>query len=410
MAITLKFLINTRRENAKTKRSPIGLRILKNRKKAEGKISLVPVPRSALEFWDQETQRFTKKFEQHKAYNLMLNTLENEFHYFLREHHNELSTITPKEIRDHLLNRNSVEDTSNLAESIMSYYTNDILPDRDKAHGTKKNYKKSINHFCSFLKANRLEDLRVEDFRRKHANKFLNYLRQPNEETGKVGLKGQSVNSIIKNIKPFFVKLQYEERINSNPFIGVRAKPKKTFKPRLTNEDFRRIAELDLSQKPKLQPYRDIFFFLCYTGLSHCDAINLRITDVKNGYIQLYRKKSNVSVKQFLTKQSKAIVKKYSGQIPEDRILPKRSLDKTNLNIKLIAALAGIDYNVTTYSARRFFRQSIHEAGIRESLVVKTLMGHTRSHDMDNHYLFVNDTILNEAKKKLQKHIKLILK
>jgi integrase len=409
MSITLKFSINTRRENARTKRSPIGLRILKNRQKAEGKISLVPVSRSAIEFWDEETQRFKKQFEQYKAYNLMLNTLENEFHNYLREHYNELDSITPKEIRDHLLNRKEEDYNSNLLEAIRHYYTNEILPDRDKADGTKKNYKKSINHFSAFLKTNKLEKLKVEEFKRKHANWFLNYLKQPNQEIGKIGLKGQSVNSVIKNIKPFFVKLQQEERITTNPFFGVRAKPKKIFKPRLTNQDFKRIVELDLSKKPNLEPYRDIFLFLCYTGLSHCDAINLTSTDVKNGYIQLYRKKSNVSMKQFLAKQTKAIVKKYSGHIPEDRILPKRSLDKTNLNLKLIAVLAGIDYNVTSYSARRFFRQSIHESGIRESLVVKTLMGHTRSQDMDSHYLFVNDEILKAANKKLQKHFKNIL-
>ncbi|MCA0132616.1 tyrosine-type recombinase/integrase [Winogradskyella alexanderae] len=410
MSISLKFYPNVHKKSVKTNRIPIYLWILLNGKKAEGRISLVPVSSAALEYWDKETQRFKKQFEQYKAYNLMLNTLENEFHNYLREYHNELAYIKPKDIRDHLLNRKSEVDNSNLLEAIRGYYTNDILPDRDKALGTKKNYKKSINHFCSFLSIHKLEDLRVEEFRRKHANWFLNYLKQPNHEIGKIGLKGQSINSVIKNIKPFFVKLQHEERINSNPFMGVRATPKKSFKPRLTNEDFRRIVELDLSQKPKLQPYRDIFLFLCYTGLSHCDAINLTTTDIKNGYIQLYRKKSNVSVKQFLTKQTKNIVKKYSGNIPEDRILPKRSLDKTNLNLKLIAILAGIDYNVTSYSARRFFRQSIHESGIRESLVVKTLMGHTQSQDMDSHYLFVNDQILKDAKKKLQKHFKHLIK
>ncbi len=43
MAITIKFYINTKKENAKTKRSPIYLRIIHNRKKAEGKISLIPI-------------------------------------------------------------------------------------------------------------------------------------------------------------------------------------------------------------------------------------------------------------------------------------------------------------------------------------------------------------------------------
>ena len=103
-----------------------------------------------------------------------------------------------------------------------------------------------------------------------------------------------------------------------------------------------------------------------YTGLSYCDAIDLRQSDVEVGLIELRRKKSKVQTKQFLTKQSLKILEKYKDEVPEQRILPKRSLDKLNLNLKLIAAKTNIDFPLTTYTARRFFRQSIFESGIRE--------------------------------------------
>jgi integrase len=109
-------------------------------------------------------------------------------------------------------------------------------------------------------------------------------------------------------------------------------------------------------------------------------------------------------------KQSIALLEKYQGQLPEKRILPKRSLDKFNLNLKLIATLTGIEFSLSTYAARRFFRQSLHEAGIKETLVVKMLMGHTRTNDIDSHYFYIDDAILINAKNKLDKHFKKLLK
>lgn len=410
MSSSIKFIINKCKKSKRDNRYPIYLRVFHNSIKSEGSLDLTRVDETDLKYWIEASQRFDSKQKKFESYNLSFNEIENEFHHFLREHRNDLYKISPKDIRDHLLNRNKPIEDAYLIDAISDWYTKEVLVDRDKARGTKKNYKKSLNHFSRFLELSRLKQLHIHEFKREHANKFMSYLKQPDNKTGKVALKGQSVNSVIKNIKPFFVKLQQEEIIMVNPFDGVRAMEKIIHKPRLTKVDFKRITELDLSQDPKLDVYRDLFLFLCYTGLSYCDATNLRYEDIKNGYIQLHRKKSKVFTKQFLTKQCKGIILKYDGTIPENRILPKRSLDKLNLNLKLIAVKSEISYNVTSYSARRFFRQSIYEAGIRESLVVKTLMGHTRSKDMDSHYLFIDNTILKTVKKKLQKHFKKLLK
>jgi site-specific recombinase XerD len=319
-----------------------------------------------------------------------------------------MSSKTPHEIVDHLLSRVQMEDKITILQAVNHYYENDILPDVDKAPGTKNNYKRSVNHFSNFLMHSKLEKLQVSEFKRQHATKFITYLKKPNKKYNKIALNGQSVNSVVKNIRPFFTKLHFEEEITRNPFIGVKTTFKRTEKPRLTNADFKNIVELDLSNNPKLDVYRDLFVFLCHTGLSYCDVIDLKYSDVKNGYFNLDRKKTKVQTKQFFIKQTLSLFEKYEGQLPERRILPKRSLDKFNLNLKLIAALTGIVFSLSTYAARRFFRQSIHEAGIREGLVIKILMGHTRTNDIDSHYFYIDDAILIQAKKKLQKHFKKI--
>ncbi len=104
------------------------------------------------------------------------------------------------------------------------------------------------------------------------------------------------------------------------------------------------------------------------------------------------------------------MIKTYYKHITDQRILTKRSFDKTNLKLKLIAVKACIDFPLTTYTARRFFRQSIYEAGVVEGLVVKSLMGHTNNNDIDSHYFNVSESVLLEAKVRLESHFKNILK
>jgi integrase len=86
------------------------------------------------------------------------------------------------------------------------------------------------------------------------------------------------------------------------------------------------------------------------------------------------------------------------------RCILRRSLTKMNLNLMLMGTVSGIDDAITTKFARRFFRQSLSDAGIREPQVVKTMMGHTISNDIDTHYLLVSDNMLRDAKKELEEY------
>ncbi len=408
MGTTLKFYINTFKRSKRDNCYPIYLRVIHNLKKAEGKISTIPIRASDISYWVIESQRFGSNHKKFLAHNILLNKIQNEFHNYLRDNLIMMADKTPHEIRNYLLSRNKTDNIT-LSEAANQFYFDVILPDVDKASGTKRNYKKSLNHLSNFLKWKKLEFLTVKEFKKLHASLFIEYLKTPIPELDKIGLNGQSVNSIVKNVNPLFNKLLFEERITTNPFSGIKVPFKRVEKPRLTNEEFKKIATLDLRNNSTLEVYRDIFLFLCYTGLSFCDAIDIKQMDVEHGRFEIQRKKSKVFTRQFLTDQTLELVERYSEKCPENRILPKRSLDKINLNLKLIAAKTGINFPLCTYTARRFFRQSISESGIKEGLVVKKLMGHTSTNDIDSHYFHINDAILIKSKKKLQKHLKKLL-
>lgn len=146
-------------KNSKRKYYPIYIRILHNRKKAEGKTSLSPISEYEIVNWDETAQRFKSKDKKYLSYNLFLNAIENEFHNYLRDHRTEMSTKTPHEVVDYLLSRDKPEEQMTILEAINQFYENDILPDVDKAPGTKRNYKKSVNHFSNFLKYTKLDKL-----------------------------------------------------------------------------------------------------------------------------------------------------------------------------------------------------------------------------------------------------------
>lgn len=403
MSTTLKFYVSTDRKRKTDQQLPIYIRVIHLRKKAEGKLSVIPISEIDLVDWNSDLQRFNSKKEKLIQYNIFLNELQNEFHNYLRSNVSQMAKISAKDIRDHLLSRNFCPETK-VIQAVNDYYKNIIEPDADKALGTKKNYKKSINHFVQFLKHKKLLNTTVKNFKRKHASMFVDYLKSDIPLIDKKALNSQTANSIAKNIRPIFKKLYLDEEIMINPFDGVSVPFKKAVKPRLTNDYYKNIISLDLTKKPVLDVYRDYFLMMCYTGLSHCDLFNLRDYEITKGRIEIRRKKSKVLTIQMLNNKALSIIDKYEGQIPEQRIIPKKSLDKVNQNLKLIGVLAGVHFPLTTYAGRRFFRQSIYESGIHEELVRKSLMGHSVASDMDSHYFLITDSILMEAKDKLDSH------
>jgi integrase len=130
----------------------------------------------------------------------------------------------------------------------------------------------------------------------------------------------------------------------------------------------------------------------------------------KEGLIKLNirRSKTDIQTESFLVQQAKEILDRYK-EAAENQItglvLPKRSNEKLNLNLKSLAALAGIPFNLSSHIARHTHRQLLAEAGIEDMGVIKRMMGHSGSGDIDSVYYSVTESRLLEAKNRFEKYL-----
>lgn len=85
-----------------------------------------------------------------------------------------------------------------------------------------------------------------------------------------------------------------------------------------------------------------------------------------------------------------------------NKALPVRSNKETNIQLKFIATMAGINFPLSYHIARHTFRQLMSEAGIEEHGVIKLMMGHSQRRDIDGIYYSVTETRLLEAKRKFE--------
>jgi integrase len=403
MATTLKFHIPHSKMN-KYGKHPIYIRIIHNGKKSEGKLNTTPLSKLEVTKWDKQNQQFdsTLKFR-----NKYLNEVEDDFDELLRVKRRMLPSMCALEIRNELLYKGKNDNTLN--ELINKYLESEIELNVDIKEGTKKNYRKSINHFNEFLVESNNNNIYIENFTPLLASEFKSFIRKK--------MMDVSAHSILKNIKPFFNYTVEKEIINVSPFKKVSISYNHSIKDTIETPHFNKIYNLVFTTYKKLELYRDIFLIQSYTGMIYQDLYSFRrdMLFTKDGqtFLKYRRKKTGIQSTQIVTKPLQDILLKYEND-PQvemfDYLIPKKSLDKLNINLKQIGLMAEVPYPLTSYFTRRYFRQSIYEANIRESLIIKTLMGHSRKDDIDGRYLTIKDKMLIEAGGKMNKFYSKTLK
>ncbi|RYE27182.1 MAG: hypothetical protein EOP48_34625, partial [Sphingobacteriales bacterium] len=194
--------------------------------------------------------------------------------------------------------------------------------------------------------------------------------------------------------------------MEKNPFKVLKLKHKSPRRDRLTIGYVKALHDLNLSNFPAQRAYRDIFLFSVFTGLAYKDAITLKKSNLevrKDGNIKLHikRSKTDIQTESFLTKQATAIVNQYKDA-KENQItglvLPKRSNVKLNVQLKVLAEMVNIPFSLSSHIARHTHRQLLSEAGIEDLGVIKRMMGHSGSGDIDSVYYVITESKLLEAK------------
>ena len=157
----------------------------------------------------------------------------------------------------------------------------------------------------------------------------------------------------------------------------------------LTDEELRRIIDLDLSCKPSLDNCKSYFLISVYTGLRYSDAIRLDRSNVCNGIIMIHQQKTGNPVKIPIH----PVIQNITDHI--DRLHPISNC-KFNKYIKKVALIAGIDEVVevkkivggkrivekvpkwkliSSHTGRRQFCSTLYAKGLSE-WVIMSFSGH----------------------------------
>lgn len=187
-------------------------------------------------------------------------------------------------------------------------------------------------------------DLRFEDLSEDRLYSFLSYLHDV------ANLRNTTIAKYLSFFKWFLrwaaAKNYYAGKMHEsfNPKLkGTDGNSKEVI--HLTWDELIALFDFEFPQnKPSLPLVRDVFCFLCFTGLRHSDVYKLRRSDVKKDHILVVTKKTVDGIKIELNKYSKAILDKYKdAPLKNDKVLPVISQQQMNDHLKVMGKVAGID-------------------------------------------------------------------
>jgi site-specific recombinase XerD len=190
--------------------------------------------------------------------------------------------------------------------------------------------------------------------------------------------------------------------LEKDPFFGFKMTQKEVV------PEFLNAHELHaLSTKPftsnRLNLIRDIFLFCSYTGLAFIDVQKLKTSEISVGidgkkWIITNRQKTEVSSRIPLLPIALAILDKYSKCpkcVSSQKALPVPCNQKYNEYLKEIAALCGINKNLTSHTARHTFATTITLGNGVPIESVSKMLGH-KNLRTTQHYAKVLDLKLSQ--------------
>ncbi|NDV96133.1 site-specific integrase [Dysgonomonas sp. 521] len=223
---------------------------------------------------------------------------------------------------------------------------------RDTSQITYGRYELTKTRLQEFLKKEyHLSDIPVMELTPVFIEKFFLYLQNEHNCSNNTALKFvQRFRTVFNYIKSTGADIKID------PFVGFRFKTKKVIREVLTQEEIDTIYRKDFPTE-RLRHIRDIFIFMCYTGLSYIDVAQLTEDNIKTAFdghqwVMTNRQKTNVPSNIRLLEIPLAIIEKYKGKQKDGRLFPVCSNQKMNEYLKEIAAICGIDKPVTCHVRR----------------------------------------------------------
>lgn len=264
------------------------------------------------------------------------------------------------------------------------------VDEKEIGEGVKKKYRLVMENF--FAMTGLGEENVLEDITPGVCKLFVEKIKKTYRNSTYTGMLCR-----FKSFLNYCVDNRYMEK---NPFLGIKIKKEEVKIETVTEEEYQRIRDLDLSWCKRLEKVRDLFVFSCGTGLAYTDVVSLRsedflVNELGQTYITKERAKTGVEYTVVVLPDALSVCKKYGYH------LPSLSNQKLNSSLKAVQDLAGIKTNLTFHKARHFYacmllnkfrfplevvarclghssiKQSAHYAKVFSSTVFEQFQNHT---------------------------------
>ncbi|MCG2792858.1 MAG: site-specific integrase [Weeksellaceae bacterium] len=294
--------------------------------------------------WDSQKKKvkantFNKFMQSASDINGKLSDYENEIQNIFKKFELEEEIPTKEEVRFIFNSVFTTEKSKISSKNFFDYYDEFITDNGRLKSWSESTFAKLAtvkNHLSEFK-----HKLSFSFFNEKGLTLYSEFLRD------NLKMRNSTIEKQISFLK-WFLKWAKAKGYNKNlAFETYKPKLKSTQKKIifLTQEELKKLNDYEIpAGKNYLERVRDVFLFLCYSGIRYSDAFNLKRSDVKDGYIEITTQKTADSLIIELNKKSKQILEKYNEiPFPNNKALPVISNQKMNEYIQELAKLAEID-------------------------------------------------------------------
>lgn len=310
-------------------------------------------------FWDSKNQRVKPQIEGSVDTNLFLQKVKKQIDSIVEAAITQIPKINPTV--DYIKNELAKQDQIVTGKTFLEYFNDWITLSATKdSPETIKGYKSTFKRVVEFSEQTKFI-LSFESLNGDFYDKFTSFFRVKHTKKG-VNYSENTIGKWIKIIKRFLNWASKNGYNQYHSYKEFKVSDTKSDFEYITQDEYNKILNLDLSSFEGYNKVRDLFIFGCNTGLRFGDLMNLKWENIIDNEIRIIPLKTGKKDARLLQipvlPDAQHILKKYSS---EKRPLPSISNQKANLYIKSICQMAGIDTtcNVVKYVGNRRIETSV---------------------------------------------------
>ena len=354
--------------------APIYLRITVNGQRAEMSAGRSVHPQS----WDNRSHRLKGKSEKYRLINNHLDELENRLNRTYNIAYQENRRITAEYLKDVLSGK---DQQKKMLIPIFEEYNKLMTREEGTRYAPKTvaRYEHALEHLTKFLKMEyNVSDIEATKLDIQFIKRFDIYLQTECE------YHPNTVTKYLKILKTVILSAISFGYLDRNPFQGYKTTYKAGTREFLSANELSAI-ENKIMPSERLERVRDVFVFICYTGISYADLCCLSEDNINKGndgktWLTYHRLKTNVRASIPLLQPAITVLNKYKEDIiciADGKILPTISNQKFNDYLREIATICNITKPLSAHIGRHTFATTVTLSNEVPIETVSKMLGHT---------------------------------